>query len=494
MDVEPITHEGAADEGETGWGNSGGDESDDESMVGSPSEDRPPPPAERALRPLHTRWVLWFHGTKNNNWGRDSYAILSVTRHVEDVVGLRTFFADRPLEGMMLFYMREMRAGGRSQFVYPSWEDPNNARGGVVCFSMDPADGILAFWRLVVLVSGEHLYDPTAVPGPVLGSPGSDAVVNGVSIADKGDACKVKVWYSRLLPSPSSETPGEAAKRMTARWCRVARDAVSGADASYVVSHGVVRRKDSSRTSSATNKEYARIRADDRQDRIQHTARHDRRRRTSGRTSGRTSSGRTSHRTWGATMRSRRCGTTDGRRSSRREGVRPHGSPSVTREGDGSSRMPPSRRRGGPSSWNGRRPFGGQRPEQPHRRTDHRHHGTFGRDRLDRRNCRDHHDDRTHTTRRDGSGSRHSSRRSLLHYRPSQYQTHHNRSSYRSNRRVEPRRSVTERGSSEPSTRTADTTTGTATTNNTTTTTTSTADDEPVASADPFAHMRRRKK
>lgn len=207
---------------------------------------------------LHTRWALWYHSATNNNWGRDSYAILSVAGAVDEVAGLRRFFEDDAAaaakhgDGRMLFFMRERaEAGGRSRLVYPSWEDPANLDGGTVCASGPLAGARRLFWDLVAHAAGE-----TICADPEAGA----ATINGVSIGTKADGktATVKVWCGeRPFPAGAdgTSTPSELATLALRAWTPRARARFDGLNP-YYVQYRKVKKKDAEETSRRQAHEY----------------------------------------------------------------------------------------------------------------------------------------------------------------------------------------------------------------------------------------------
>ena len=198
---------------------------------------------------MNTRWALWFHGSKNNNWGRDSYAILDVARRAGDVARMRSFFeapdapegsVERRRDEQMLFFMREVRdpRTGQCRLVYPIWEDPTNVNGGTVCVSGNLAEMHRVFWDFVVLAAGESLFEDAE---------SGVAMVNGVSIGAKRDglAATVKVWCRACPPEPpgGDDDARRARPRGHARLVRAARAHVERREA-YFVPYKKVSQKD----------------------------------------------------------------------------------------------------------------------------------------------------------------------------------------------------------------------------------------------------------
>ena len=216
---------------------------------------------------LQSRWVLWFHGTRNNNWSNDSYAILDVASTIGDVRRVRGLFEMHPSfrthrTNSMLFWMRERRVdddkapdGTRCRFVYPTWEDQCNKAGGTLCTSGDASHMHCLFWHMVARVSGE-----TLLKDPARGV----ARINGVNIVPKeGGTALVKVWYASLpsssLPLPidgdSSVSPSDWADQEIREWRVEAAEQVATLK-KYFVPHTKVKHKDTKITSQRMRKEY----------------------------------------------------------------------------------------------------------------------------------------------------------------------------------------------------------------------------------------------
>lgn len=189
---------------------------------------------------LHSRWVMWYHGRHNNNWGKDSYALLGVAATVSDVDSMYHYFNRTPSShtswaDAMLFWMRERSdSDGHHAFIYPTWEDTHNSGGGAICLSSsDHATLWHIFWDMVAHVSGESFCtDPRT---------GYD-LVNGVSINRKRDHTYLKVWYRELPRRPVGKQGNDAA-HITSGWCdRMRQHALSYK--AYVVMYHRVKEKD----------------------------------------------------------------------------------------------------------------------------------------------------------------------------------------------------------------------------------------------------------
>ena len=163
--------------------------------------------------PLDTRWALWYHSSRNNNWGKDSYAILSIVGTVRSFCAIKSAFTGpSPTIPMaadgsdMLFWMRESTQPVK-RLIYPNWEDTHNSRGCSVCFANNGVSSEL-FWRLASYAIGETLLDTKA---------NWRYPVNGVSVSmKKGGACVVKIWLSEDVAMSSEvclQRPGQFVAR-----------------------------------------------------------------------------------------------------------------------------------------------------------------------------------------------------------------------------------------------------------------------------------------
>jgi len=149
---------------------------------------------------LEDNWILWYHSTKNNNWDKNSYAILSIYKTVNDICQLKKLL---PLlnkyPDKMLFLMRK-----RDKFIYPSWED--NLNGGTLCFALDSLDTDL-FLKLSYNICGENLY---------IDKKSGNNHINGISISPKSNKYVLKIWYSTIPFSDIS--PNELALKYINLW------------------------------------------------------------------------------------------------------------------------------------------------------------------------------------------------------------------------------------------------------------------------------------
>lgn len=133
---------------------------------------------------LENKWILWYHSVQNNNWDKNSYALLNIYSTVDDVCQLKSLLSSLNLyKNKMLFLMRK-----RENFIYPSWEDKHNINGGTLCF-VGNEDIINIFFKLFYQICSESLYSNKKL---------GNEHINGISISDKGNKKVLKIWYSTI--------------------------------------------------------------------------------------------------------------------------------------------------------------------------------------------------------------------------------------------------------------------------------------------------------
>jgi len=185
---------------------------------------------------LQSKWIMYFHSIQNNNWGKDSYAILGIAKTVDKVDMLFNFFKENAnLRKNMLFWMREkITDSGSKEFIYPTWEDKYNKDGGSICISGDFEIFWKLFLKLISYISGETLY--------IDATKGYNEL-NGISFQlRKNGAGTIKLWL-RNIPD-LSEPPGELAKKLLLEYNEEIRNEINKYDP-YLVSHKKIKKKDS---------------------------------------------------------------------------------------------------------------------------------------------------------------------------------------------------------------------------------------------------------
>ena len=138
---------------------------------------------------LNSEWILWAHLPHNTDWSLKSYIKVSSINTVEHMIRLLNNMPDIMVSNCMLFLMRKG--------INPTWEDPNNIKGG--CFSFKIMNNkVVNIWKkLNYLITGETLSENDKFMKNV----------NGITISPKKQFCIIKVWMKDLeYQSPSDIT------------------------------------------------------------------------------------------------------------------------------------------------------------------------------------------------------------------------------------------------------------------------------------------------
>tara|TARA_X000000368_G_C22823030_1_gene619877 strand:- start:177 stop:686 length:510 start_codon:yes stop_codon:yes gene_type:complete len=138
---------------------------------------------------LKAEWILWAHLPHNTDWSLKSYIKVSSINTVEHMIRLLNNIPDIMVSNCMLFLMRKG--------INPTWEDPNNIKGG--CFSFKIMNNkVVNIWKkLNYLITGETLSENDKFMKNV----------NGITISPKKQFCIIKVWMKNLeYQNPSDIT------------------------------------------------------------------------------------------------------------------------------------------------------------------------------------------------------------------------------------------------------------------------------------------------
>jgi hypothetical protein len=133
--------------------------------------------------PLNCNWIVWYHNPADKTWSLDSYKDILEIHSIEDYLVLKNSWEQclpEVNEGMF-FLMRKLKTG---QVVYPLWEDPNNANGGVWSFKIDKDVAQEVWFKLCSYTIGETICHNTM----------ESLQVNGISISPKKSFCIIKIW------------------------------------------------------------------------------------------------------------------------------------------------------------------------------------------------------------------------------------------------------------------------------------------------------------
>jgi hypothetical protein len=201
---------------------------------------------------LTSRWVMWYHAVKNNNWDQDSYGLLGIQENNKDLSIIRKILLNLNIEiinNSMIFLMRERITKNDRRFVYPTWEDNYNADGGTICFLGSNYSIINnLFWTLLAYIASDQLYQD-----PVL----CIQHINGISFSPKLHESKwtVKIWCSVIpVEIKEEQTVAEhALSCVTELWNNHVVKIVEGLD-SYFVPFKIVKERDKNNTKKKNEK------------------------------------------------------------------------------------------------------------------------------------------------------------------------------------------------------------------------------------------------
>lgn len=122
---------------------------------------------------LTTPWTLYYHSPSLQDWSVTSYMEVATFGTAEEFWAVFGKLPEANFHMGMFFFMR--------QDIKPTWEDPQNARGGCWSYKI-PMRHIYPVWKgLCALLVGESL---STVP----------MLLNGLSVSPKRGFCIVKVW------------------------------------------------------------------------------------------------------------------------------------------------------------------------------------------------------------------------------------------------------------------------------------------------------------
>ena len=124
----------------------------------------------------NSKWTLWYHSIKNNEWNKSSYKKIMNINTLYDFYLLKTHFERQHLQNGMFFVMRDD--------IFPTWEDPENRLGGCISFKIE-SKNILDSWNklFLYLISENIINDKSQYEE-----------INGISIAPKKEFNIIKIW------------------------------------------------------------------------------------------------------------------------------------------------------------------------------------------------------------------------------------------------------------------------------------------------------------
>lgn len=135
--------------------------------------------------PNKQSWTLYWHDPSDEQWGIDSYKMISTYTSFLPFWGtIKEMNQNISLDGMM-FFMRDPHK--------PLWESNANIRGGSYCIKVSRRLALDTYQRYVT----------AAIAGNLAGDAANTIV--GVSMSPKKGFCIIKIWnaLARLYNRPS---------------------------------------------------------------------------------------------------------------------------------------------------------------------------------------------------------------------------------------------------------------------------------------------------
>lgn len=129
---------------------------------------------------LNDIWSVYFHDPNDPDWTHSSYTNIGTISTIDDLWNHHQSNKENVQKGMF-FIMRE--------HVFPSWDDPENIKGG--CLSIKVLkDDLSKFWQdLCIKLLGECLLVEDKREE-------NWTKINGISTSPKKHFCIIKIWIS----------------------------------------------------------------------------------------------------------------------------------------------------------------------------------------------------------------------------------------------------------------------------------------------------------
>lgn len=129
------------------------------------------------LHSLAHKWQLWAHLPHDTDWTLKSYKGISSIESVEEIITLYNALPDKVIKNCMLFLMKDG--------VNPTWEDPNNAKGGCFSYKINNSSVTDVWHKLSYILVGESIVNSKHKNN-----------VTGITISPKKNFCIIKIWLS----------------------------------------------------------------------------------------------------------------------------------------------------------------------------------------------------------------------------------------------------------------------------------------------------------
>mgnify|MGYP003973307957 FL=1 len=129
---------------------------------------------------LSDKWVLWAHLPHVTDWSNKSYIAIQEISKIEEIVSLYNIIPEPMVKNCMLFLMRKN--------IFPSWEDPQNRKGGCFSFKVNNKRVSDIWKKLSYALLGETLSKKPSLMNKI----------TGITISPKKAFCIIKIWTSDL--------------------------------------------------------------------------------------------------------------------------------------------------------------------------------------------------------------------------------------------------------------------------------------------------------
>ena len=139
-------------------------------------------------------WTLWYHSPESNDWSEDSYQKIYTFSTIEEFWSCYDLIKENYLYVGMFFLMKKD--------ILPTWEDPQNIKGGCWSFKVSRKDTYNAWLELSIALTGNNLLQNNL---------SNTTLLTGISISPKKGFCIIKIWnkdFNHCDPTLLQSIPG----------------------------------------------------------------------------------------------------------------------------------------------------------------------------------------------------------------------------------------------------------------------------------------------
>ena len=124
----------------------------------------------------NTKWNIWYHSIKDNNWSNDSYKKIFEINNLYALFFFCDSINNTHLFNSMIFVMRDG--------IFPTWEDKNNKNGCLLCYKIKSDNILKEYTNIIKSLVSENIHK------------NSDKfnLINGISISPKKEFNILKIW------------------------------------------------------------------------------------------------------------------------------------------------------------------------------------------------------------------------------------------------------------------------------------------------------------